>query len=278
MISFFSSTSFFNSSRPLKGQIIEHKILYWLSASVALLAFLEFSQDYIASVLNNSSFSLSQSLSYKVFWFVFIPLTYFFLYLQNRFKVNFNKKVSLKKVFLIIFITTLHLLIFSFFLHLVSYEINETPWPFTYLISQKLSTRLYLALSFYITFSLIHFYLEKKSKEKNVPKSVDNTLLIKSGHTTSLIDTCKIIYITSDGPYLEVHIPEKRYVILGSLKKIIDSLPKNFRRIHKSTIVNIDQIVSSKSRGNGDYDLTLKSGKNIRLSRNYAKPLKGILH
>jgi DNA-binding LytR/AlgR family response regulator len=279
MRSFLSSASFSNLFPPLPNQVKEEKILYWLTITVTLLAALEFGQDYIKSVLNNSGFSLMQSLSYKLFWYVFIPFTLLLLHLQNKFNLNKGKrKILLKKSFLIIFITLSHLLVFSLLLHIISFTINDKPWPLTLLLTQKLSTRLYLGLSFYIIFSFIYYHFSQKVIKSKDQKSNLNTFRIKNGSKTTFVETQKINLIVSDGPYLEVNTLENKHVILDSLKNIIESLPENFKRIHKSTIVNTDQIESSKSRGNGDHDLVLKCGKTVRLSRNYAKPLKGILH
>ncbi|MCX2745440.1 LytTR family DNA-binding domain-containing protein [Mangrovivirga sp. M17] len=262
-----------------ENQTKNKRILYWLTITVTLFAFLEFSQDFIESFLNNSHFSIIQSLSYKLFWFVFIPFIFLFLRLQNKYQLNKSrKKVLLTIPLLIIVITLFHLLVFSLLLYFISFTVYDKPWPLTLLLTQKLSTRLYLGLSFYIIFSFIYYYFDQKVIKNEDQKSNLKTFPIKCGSKTTLLDTQKIYWIVSDGPYLEVNTPENKHVILGSLKNIIKSLPGNFSRIHKSTIVNTDQIVSSKSRGNGDYDLVLKCGKTVRLSRNYAKPLKDILH
>ena len=223
MKSILNSTSFSSIFPPLPNQVKDEKILYWLTITVSLLASLEFGQDYIKSVLNNSDYS-------------------------------------------------------SLLLHIISFTINDQPWPLAILLTQKLSTRLYLGLSFYIIFSFIYHHFGQKTIKSIDQKSNINTFRIKHGSKTTFIETQKINFIVSDGPYLEVSTLENKHVILDSLKNIIESLPENFKRIHKSTIVNTDQIESSKSRGNGDHDLVLKCGKTVRLSRNYAKPLKGILH
>ena len=264
---------------PKNNYNTNQRIIFWLKITVSLLAVLEFGQDYIKSILNNSEFFLYHSLAYKIFWVLFIPFGYTYICLQKRYTSNLDDwKGLLKEALLIITITLLHLFIFSLFLHLASFVINDNPWQLTSLLTKKLSTRLYLGLSFYIIFSAIYYYVGQQIPKGNDQKNSPNSLLIKSGKKTTLVNTNKIHWIVSDGPYLEVYTPGKKYVILDSLKNIINSLPENFSRIHKSTIVNIDQIQSSKSRGNGDFDLVLKCGKEVRLSRNYAKPLKGVLH
>jgi two-component system LytT family response regulator len=46
------------------------------------------------------------------------------------------------------------------------------------------------------------------------------------------------------------------------------------QRIHRSTIVNINQVTEMQSHINGEYFLTLKSGHTIKLSRTYKDKLK----
>jgi len=274
-----NSISFSNFFSLSKNQFQRERMLFWIIITVSLLASFELGQDYIKSILNNSNFSILQSLSYKVFWFVFIPFTSIFMHWQNKYKLYEGKRKGLLKTFCVIVVLTfLHLLIFSLFLHIISFTINETPWPLSYLLTQKLSTRLYLGLSFYLIFSFIYYHYDQQILKSKDKKNNQDSLLIKSGNKTTRVSTHIINWIVSDGPYIEIHTTDNKYVILDSLKNIISSLPENFHRTHKSTIVNIDQIESSKSRGNGDYDLILKGGKIVRLSRNYAKPLKGILH
>ncbi|UII20515.1 LytR/AlgR family response regulator transcription factor [Fulvivirga ligni] len=261
-------------------QVSRDRVLYGLTMVVSLLAVLELAQDYVTSMLHGSSFFISQSLSYKLFWLLFIPFSYLMLSLKEVWRLKSRYTVFAKAI-AIILITVLHLLAFSLLLHLLSYGISDTPWSFLGLITQKLSTRLYLALTFYILFTVVYDHFRTKSTKPgsdDVRSNNFDTLPVKQGSKTTLVETHQINRICSDGPYLEVFTADKKYVVLDSLKNIINVLPENFLRIHKSTIVNIHQIESSKSRGNGDYDLTLKCGETVRLSRNYAKTLKDILH
>jgi two-component system LytT family response regulator len=279
MKSFIDSIPFSKSFTYPRAQVKNERILFWLIITVSLLAVLELGQDYISALLNSGHFSIMQSLAYKLFWFVFIPFASLLLGMQYKYQLNMGRgRGVIQQSLLIILITSLHLLTFSLLLYILSFTISDKPWSLTFLLTQKLSTRLYLSLFIYIIFSFIYHYLNQKKHLKSKDQtSTQSTLHFKNGNKTSLVNPQQINRIVSDGPYLEVYTLENKYVVLNSLKNIILSLPENFRRIHKSTIVNIDHIESTKSRGNGDYDVRLKCGKTVRLSRNYAKPLKGIL-
>lgn len=249
------------------------KYLYWIFFLAFLMAFLEFGQDYISSVLNENYFSVVQSLAYKLFWFLFVPFLFVLMVWFDKTKSPFPKGTYFTYSVLIISLITLaHLLLFSLLLYAISYSIYEEPWSLNILLTEKLSTRLYIGLSIYIVFSII-YYRKNSTEEKRYSKNIP----IKNGRNTILLEVGKISWINSDGPYLSINTENKDHVILGSLKKIITKLPDNFKRIHRSTIVNIDKIIELKSRGNGDYDVVMECGKILRLSRNYAKPLKGRL-
>lgn len=178
----------------------------------------------------------------------------------------------------VVVITLTHLLIFSLFLFAISILIHDKPWPLSYLITEKLSTRLYIGLSIYAVFSVIYNLLPRPvlDKERNQQKS-STTIAVKNGQNTVLVDVDQIQWIRSDGPYLYIHTANKKHVILDSLKHIITTLPENFKRIHRSTIINIEVIKQFQSRGNGDYDVIIEDGQILRLSRTYAKPLKRML-
>lgn len=87
-----------------------------------------------------------------------------------------------------------------------------------------------------------------------------------------------IYQITAETPYISIQLNDKKYLHTETLKSMSTQLDnKVFVRVHKSSIINLDKVVSLKSRLNGDYDITLKNGAEIRLSRNYVADFKSKL-
>ena len=242
-----------------------------------LIAFLEFFQDYFSSVLNNSHFSLLESLSYKVFWLFFIPLSLVLINAINE--IKYTKKVKYLIVCgQIILISFFHLIIFSLFLFGVSKLIHgENFWRLSWLLTEKFSNRLYITFFFYIVIPSVYFWLKRKKETINPKRSYSKTITVKNGRKSIFVEVDRIEWISSDGPYILLHTSTKRHIIHDSLKNIIGSLPDNFKRIHHSTIVNINMIKELKSRMNGDYDVIMNDNEVLRLSRNYTKELKGTL-
>lgn len=255
------------------------KYFYWFCTFWLLIAFLELGQDYISSILNNNQFRLIESLSYKLFWILFIPFSMTIFYgLELVDGYSSEVLYFAYNIFLAVVITLIHLIIFSFFLFGISNIIHQDPWSLFFLISEKLSTRLYIGLSVYTALSAIYFFSKRKESAQNqYQQEYSKNITIKNGQRSVLVAVGEIKWISSDGPYLNIHIADKKHVILGSLKNIITTLPENFKRIHRSTIVNIEMISELESRGNGDYDIIMDNNQKLRLSRNYAKPLKELL-
>lgn len=255
------------------------RYFYIFCAICLAVAGLEFGQDYISSVINGNSFVLAESISYKLFWLFFIPLSVALVYGLEKAKTRFSGSEYIAgNTMLVMVITLVHLLVFSVVLFGISNLIHEDPWTLASLLYEKLSTRLYIALAIYLVLSVAYFWIHPRSSDPQAnQQKVPKTITVKNGKSSVIIDVREIKWIGSDGAYIDIHTRDKKHVTLESLKNIIHSLPDNFKRIHRSTIVNIDRIKELKSRGNGDYDVIMDDQQVLRLSRNYAKPLKGVL-
>jgi two-component system LytT family response regulator len=53
--------------------------------------------------------------------------------------------------------------------------------------------------------------------------------------------------------------------------------PHGFLRIHRSTLVNKDRISELRALDNGEYDVLMQDGTQLKLSRNYRAALQEIL-
>lgn len=72
-----------------------------------------------------------------------------------------------------------------------------------------------------------------------------NLLWVKSGTEYFKISLEEIMFIKSEGNYVEFHLRDKRIVSLDSLNSLLGKLPKDmFIRIHKSFIVSLKHIDS----------------------------------
>lgn len=69
------------------------------------------------------------------------------------------------------------------------------------------------------------------------------TILIKSGPQTHQVNVHEILFLEKDGNYITVHVPNKKILWRENMKNIYDHFnPYQFIRVHKSFVVNRDQI------------------------------------
>ncbi len=85
----------------------------------------------------------------------------------------------------------------------------------------------------------------------------------------------QIEYITASGPYAELHVADKRYVLRERMQTLEERLdPARFFRIHRSAIVRLDLIESLLRNPGGDYGVQLKGGVRLKVSRNRFEELE----
>jgi len=85
---------------------------------------------------------------------------------------------------------------------------------------------------------------------------------------TKLVAVADLDYITSDGPYAELHAGVETFVLRERMQTLEERLdPARFVRIHRSTIVRIDRVEALLTAAGGDYSVRLTDGTRLRLSR-----------
>lgn len=235
-------------------------------------------KDFSQTVFTDSAYYFSESFLFSSFWWWFIP----FCILQNR----ILQKESLhfkQQVLLYFFFIGAHLFVSAIWIDLISTIFYEQRYIFWKGMGFSFSENGYSLLLLY---GLPFFFKPSRTQETNIQPtlpiekahSYNPNLLVQEGHQKVLVAKQEIQHIQSSPPYVLIHTPSKKYLHKTTLGKIQDELPSDqFVRIHKSTIVNMHQIASFRSRQNGDYDIVLKDQTLLRLSRNYASDFKRVM-
>src|SRR5690606_28244412 len=82
-------------------------------------------------------------------------------------------------------------------------------------------------------------------------------------------------YITASGPYAELHVGGRTHVIRERMQTLEERLdPAKFLRIHRSAIVRLDQVDTLVRDPGGDYEVRLKSGVQLSVSRGRVEQLE----
>ncbi len=123
------------------------------------------------------------------------------------------------------------------------------------------------------------YLAENDDSEKIAEEDATNTperLLIKKLGREFLIQTKDIEWVEASGNYANLHIKNSVYPMRITMDKLEKSLPANFARIHRSTIVNLNQVQQLEALDSGDYEISLHSGVKLALSRRYRESFKNL--
>jgi two-component system LytT family response regulator len=88
----------------------------------------------------------------------------------------------------------------------------------------------------------------------------------------------QIDYMVASGPYAELFVGDKRYLIRERMQTLEERLdPAKFFRIHRSAIVRLDLIDTLIKNPGGDYGVLLKGGVKLKVSRSRFESLETLL-
>lgn len=113
-------------------------------------------------------------------------------------------------------------------------------------------------------------YSENKKHFKKV--------VIKDRDKIHLINQSDIEWVDAAGDYVCVHANGDTHVKRSTLKEIEDELnPDLFKRIHRSTIVNLNYINKAIPLNKGEYFLQIGEHQQLKVSRNYKDCIRNYL-
>ena len=85
----------------------------------------------------------------------------------------------------------------------------------------------------------------------------------------------QIDYIVQSGPYAELHSNGRRHLIREAMQTLEERLdPNRFMRVHRSMIVRLDLVDTLHRGAGGDYELQLKNGTRVKVSRSRREALE----
>lgn len=98
-------------------------------------------------------------------------------------------------------------------------------------------------------------------------------IVIRERNKTELIRVESIDCIESAGVYVALHVGQERVIHRAALGELVGRLdPRRFVRVHRSTVVNIDSILHLEPATHGEFDLVLRGGHRVHVSRTF-RPL-----
>lgn len=123
------------------------------------------------------------------------------------------------------------------------------------------------------------FYLSKEKGNNNEDSEALERIAVKIGQKIHVILVPDIIYIRSDGDYVQIVTDQNRFLKEETMKYFEAGLPSSlFVRVHRSYIVNVEKILRIEMYEKQNQMLTLKNGDKIRASVAGYKALRAVLN
>jgi two-component system, LytTR family, response regulator len=102
--------------------------------------------------------------------------------------------------------------------------------------------------------------------------------VIKEAGRVALVGANEIVWISSEGNYVKLHLKDKSHLLRETMNAIEQRLnPQEFLRLRRSAIVRISEIKEMLPLFNGEFDVVLKNGRRLSTSRHYRKNLDALL-
>ena len=103
-------------------------------------------------------------------------------------------------------------------------------------------------------------------------------LIVRSAGRVAFLRTAEIDWIEAADYYACLHVAGKTHLLrrkMADLERDLD--PAAFCRIHRSAIVNLARVRGLELNAAGEYEVVLKDGTQLRLSRRYREQLLKLL-
>jgi two-component system LytT family response regulator len=95
-------------------------------------------------------------------------------------------------------------------------------------------------------------------------------LTVRDGERFLLLRTQEVDWIEAAANYLHLHVGARTYEVRATMQDFEQKLdPRQFARIHRSSIVNLDRVAAINPDWHGDFAVVLTTGATLRLSRRY---------
>jgi two-component system LytT family response regulator len=107
---------------------------------------------------------------------------------------------------------------------------------------------------------------------------VERKVVIKERDEITILKQSDIEWVDAAGDYVCLHADGETHIKRSTLKELLAELDENiFKRVHRSTIVNLNFIEKVIPHTKGEFFLQLGEFDKIKVSRNYKDAIKHFL-
>jgi two-component system, LytTR family, response regulator len=106
------------------------------------------------------------------------------------------------------------------------------------------------------------------------PKTL-RRLVIKSADRVFFLNTDEIDWVKAEAKYVRLYVGQTSHLWRGAISELEAQLDgERFIRIHRSTIVNLERVQELRPLFHGEYEVILRDGTALTLSRRYRTKLQ----
>jgi len=115
-------------------------------------------------------------------------------------------------------------------------------------------------------------------QDLRAPHGYLERLVVKSAGRLFFLRTLEIGWIESAGNYVCLHVSGESHLLRETMTALEAKLdPARFVRIHRTAIVNIDEVKELQPLFHGEYQVLLRDGTQLTLSRGYRDRLQEVI-
>ena len=125
-----------------------------------------------------------------------------------------------------------------------------------------------------------------QQKTKIVPEAVDypvseernKRIVVRVKNEIKIIQTQEVRYFEAEDDYISIHTQEGKFLKKMTMKQLEESLdPEKFARVHRSFLVNLQEVAGLEPYEKESYLLRLRSGQKIPVSKSGYARLRQVL-
>jgi len=106
----------------------------------------------------------------------------------------------------------------------------------------------------------------------------DKKIVVKDGDQITLLRQDDLKWVDAAGDYCCLHANGETHIKRISLTELLDQLePADFKRVHRSTIINLNFITRVQSLPKGEFFVELGSQERVKVSRTYKDAIREYL-
>jgi two-component system, LytTR family, response regulator len=116
--------------------------------------------------------------------------------------------------------------------------------------------------------------------EPNAPQGEGplRRFFIKADGEINFVPAEEVDWLEAVGYYTKIHAGKRSHLLRGNLGRIEARLdPKEFARIHRSAVVNLNRVLRLKDWFNGECLVVLRDGTELKVSRRHRRRLEALL-